>query len=81
MKRLAPLLAPVLLAALALQGCKRKPNVPPELTYLLRAKDLSLVGTTVVVGGKRTTFKRQPWNAQGDIAAAEVALPRTGPPP
>ena len=53
MKALAHALTPFLLLGLAQPGCKKKPDLPPALSYALETKDLSLAGSTLVVLGQR----------------------------
>jgi hypothetical protein len=66
-------------ALLGALGChKSAPSGP--LSYVLRVKDLSLVGTSIVVGGKRATFARERYDAGVDVARADVELARDTPP-
>ncbi len=74
MKALAHALTPFLLLGLAQPGCKKKPDLPPALSYALETKDLSLAGSTLVVLGQRKEIKRV-----GGTAHASFDLPRRGP--
>lgn len=76
MKRLACLLAPLLLLALAQPACTRKPKPDPgpTLHYQLVSKDASLAGETVVVLGERRELKHG-----ADGAYAQLSFPRSGP--
>ncbi len=74
MKMPAGALTAVLLIGLALPGCKKKPVLPPEMSYALETRDLSLVGHTLVVLGQRREIKQG-----GGTAHASFDLLRAGP--
>jgi len=79
MNRLSLGVPVLVLASVFAPGCKKGGDLPPEADYIVRSLDLKLVGATVVVQGQRGVFQKNPWNAQTDVAAVTLKLPRTGP--
>lgn len=68
-------LALVLALSCALPAC-RKPPPPPENVHVqVQSYDLSLVGATLVGGGKRKRFEKAPWQTSRSIALAVIELP------
>lgn len=59
-------------------GCKKKPQPPSHMTYMLVSKDLSLVGVTAIVGGKRKEFESKDYSTN-ETKAMVFSVPTTGP--
>ncbi|MCB9715989.1 MAG: hypothetical protein H6712_19130 [Myxococcales bacterium] len=74
--RLRCILGVVLLPSIA---CKGGPDPDEPVRYVLRSKDLGLLGATITVEGVKATFEREHYNATEDVAKAMVAVPRSAP--
>ena len=61
-------------------ACKSGPDPDEPVRYVLRSKDLGLLGATVTIAGTTVTFARERYNANEDVARADASVPRSTPP-
>lgn len=69
----------LLLMCLAVPACNRKPPLPADVEYMIRSKDLGLVGASVLAQGQRGVFRHNGGLGLPQSAIAKVTVPRSGP--
>lgn len=73
-------LGPALLILISIGACKRGPDPDEPVSYVLRSKDLGLIGATITIEGKPAIFGRERYNANEDVASVRLSVPRSAPP-